>query len=378
MELYFDTAATTPIHDCVRIGLLNHLDTFGNPSSLHRKGIEAEHLLETARTVLKQQLGDGTSRFVFTANGTEANNLAIFGLAERARQSARHAVTTQIEHPSVLACFRVLEARGWDVTYVAPQPSGDVRASDICNAIRSDTAFVSMMHVNNETGTILPVAEVGQALSSNPRVRLHVDGIQAFCKLPASLNTIGADIYTVSGHKIGAPKGIAGALIRQGLQISPFVHGGGQEYGLRSGTENPLFAHAFSVAAHMMRDVEGNFAHVTMLSNVLLQGLSTISNVQVVRPSIVSPYIVSVCFPRLRGEVIVHALEAKGLYVSSGSACSSRNKLKTGSHVLNAMGLPRQSIEGAIRFSLAPWHTTEDVVHACEIVNERVSWLYRV
>jgi len=378
MDIYFDTAATTPLREEVRAAIQNSFAIFGNPSSLHRLGLQAEQVMEEARRTMKRQLDAPSAKFVFTASGTEANNLAIFGIANRARKNARHAVTTQIEHPSVLACFAELEARGWEVTYIAPRTSGDVSAADVLQAIRSDTALVSMMHVNNETGARLPVETVGQALRANPRVRFHVDGIQAFGKIPVSFPHIGADVYTISGHKIGAPKGIAGACVRNGLALAPFVFGGGQEYGLRSGTENVLFAHALGVACHSADHLQAEQADVDHLAQRLRRGLETIPNACLITPNVTSPYILCVVFPRLRGEVLVHAFESAGLYASSGSACSTRAHQKRVSHVLKAMGWSEADAAGAIRLSIGSWHTVADVDKALEIVAAQTAWLYRM
>ncbi|GGI97028.1 cysteine desulfurase [Alicyclobacillus cellulosilyticus] len=375
-ELYFDTAATTPLLPEVREALVAAFDNYGNPSSLHRKGVEAERAMASARAEVARCLGVEGGSVIFTGCGTEANNLAIFGTAWRHRDRGRHIVTTQIEHPSVLEPVRWLERQGWTVTYVPPQPDGSVRADDVLAAVRDDTVLVSMMHINNETGAILPVAEVARGLKARRKVVFHVDGIQAFGKVPACAKEAGADLYTVSGHKIGAPKGIGALYIRQGLRIDPVLHGGGQEQGLRSGTENVLGIIALGVASAVARQhAEARWQHVLRLADRLCAGLADVPGAVLQRPPVASPYIVSVTFPGLRGEVMVHALEEQGLYVSTGSACSTKGQHATASHVLRAMGKRPDEVTGTLRFSLGWWHTEDDVDAALAVVKERIGWL---
>jgi cysteine desulfurase len=375
-ELYFDTAATAPLLPEVQRVIVDTFGVFGNPSSLHRKGLEAEERLKSARAQVLKALGVARGRIVFTGGGSEANNLAIFGTARRYKERGRHLVTTQIEHPSVLEPFRALEREGWRVTYVAPEPDGSVKADRILDAVTDDTVLVSVMHVNNETGAILPIAEIGAALKERPKVLFHVDGIQAFGKVPGGIRDIPVDLYSVSGHKIGAPKGVGALYLRHGVEISPLVYGGGQEDGLRSGTENLIGIVAMGAAADLAaRNARQNWEHVSHLSAKLCEGLSRLPRCTVHRPNPKSPYIVSASFSGLKGEVLVHSLEAHGLYVSTGSACSSRGGHSKGSHVLTAMKLPAAEINGTLRFSLAPWHSGADVDRALEIVESQVRWL---
>jgi cysteine desulfurase len=376
VELYFDTAATTPLLPEVRQAMIEAMDVYGNPSSLHRKGVEAEERLHQARVDVARCLGVEGGRVVFTGGGTEANNLAIFGVARRFGRRGRHMVTTQIEHPSVLQAFRALERFGWRVTYVAPDPDGSVPAERVLAAVEDDTVLVSIMHVNNETGAILPVEEVGRALKDRPKVLFHVDGIQAFGKIPHCAAQAQADLYTISGHKIGAPKGVGALYVRSGLDIEPLLYGGGQEFGLRSGTENVLGIHALGVAAAAAaREAEAAWPRVERLSQMLIKGLRDVPGCVVRRPAKASPYIVGAAFPGLRGEVIVHALEQEGLYVSTGSACSTRGGHARGSHVLRAMGWTEAEADGSVRLSLARWHTEEEVEQALATIRRQIGWL---
>lgn len=374
MELYFDTAATTPLLPEVKDALTAALDTYGNPSSLHHKGVQAEKFLDAARKHVQRVLGRPDGKVVFTGCGTEANNLAIRGVAKRAKARGKHAVTTQIEHPSVLETFRALEREGFEVSYVAPQADGNVAVQDVLSAVREDTFLVSTMHVNNETGAILPVAEIGAELSKRPRTVFHVDGIQAFGKIENCARTANADLYSVSGHKIGAPKGVGALFVRKGLELEPVLYGGGQEFGLRSGTENTLGIAAFGAAAQAATPRQ-NWPAMQSLMEQLLDGLQSIPDCRVQRPVMASPYIVSVSFPGLKGEVMVHALESQGLFVSTGSACSTHHGQVSDSHVLKAMHKPQVEITGTLRLSLGPRHTKADVDQAIQIVREQTTWL---
>ncbi|MDQ0191239.1 cysteine desulfurase [Alicyclobacillus cycloheptanicus] len=378
MELYFDAAATTPLLPEVQSAIEAAFSLYGNPSSLHRKGVEAERAIGAARDAVMQCLGvrGRGGRVVFTGGGTEANNLAIRGVALRYRDRGRHLVTTQIEHPSVLETCRALENEGWTVTYVAPTPQGDIRAQDVLGAVRDDTVLVTMMHVNNETGAMLPVETVGEALSTRKKTLFHVDGIQAFGKIKHCAKQSYADLYSVSGHKVGAPKGIGALYIREGLSIEPVLYGGGQEFGLRSGTENVLGIVAMGTAAERADAAQDErWKRVCALSEQLCKGLEAVAGCTLQRPAAASPYIVSASFPGLRGEVLVHALEEEGLYVSTGSACSSKGGHATDSHVLKAMGRSKAEVTGTLRFSMGWWTTEEDVAMAIDIVNKQVSWL---
>jgi cysteine desulfurase len=374
-ELYFDTAATTPIRASVKGALPEIIDLYGNPSSLHRKGLEAEERLLGAKLGVIRALGNPKGRFVFTGSGTEADNLAILGGAKQYGNRGRHIVTTAIEHPAVLEPFRVLEQSGIEVTYVKPTACGDIRAEDILAAIREDTFMVSMMHVNNETGAILPIQAVGQALKDRPKIIFHVDGIQAFGKLPFSLQGSRIDLYSISGHKIGAMKGIGGLFIRDGIRLTPIVHGGGQEYGLRSGTQNVAGALTLCIAAGEAVMTPVKYEEMGELQRLFVTGLREMVGWHVHEPKVWSPFIIHASAVGLRGEVLVHAFETAGLFVSTGSACSSNQKNTTHSHVLDAMACSAVEKEGAIRFSIGTWHTKADVEAALQIVEEKSQWI---
>lgn len=376
VALYFDHAATTPLLPEVRDTIVDSMDVYGNPSSLHRLGLEAERRLEASRQQVGRALGVTSGRIVFTGSGTEANNLAILGAAQRFRGRGQHLVTTAVEHASVLETMRALERAGWWVTYVRPEANGMVSAQAVLDAVTTDTVLVSMMHVNNETGALLPVDEVANALRPRKRVVFHVDGIQAFGKIPHAAAAASADLYTVSGHKVGAPKGIGGLFVRAGLELDPLVHGGGQEFGLRSGTQNLLGIFAFGTAAHVRHGrASHDLSRLQILRDSFVAALAALPGCRVTQPASASPYIVNASFEGLRGEVLLHALEAAGLFVSTGSACSSHGGRAKPSHVLTAMGQSEEEMTGAIRFSLSPDHTQRDVDDALDIIRAQVAWL---
>lgn len=376
-EIYFDMASTTPILPQVRDKLVEAFDVYGNPSSLHRKGVEAEKMLDVARKQVLFALGAHGGTLVFTGGGTEADNLAILGAAKRYSGRGKHLITSEIEHPAVLESFHILEKKGFSVTYIAPQASGDILLEDVLQAIQPDTILVSLMHVNNETGAILPIAEIGQALRQFPKILFHVDGIQAFGKIPFSLHTLSVDLYSISAHKIGGLKGTGALYIREGVNLDPLIAGGGQEYGLRSGTENVLGALAFGVAAGFAVPTGDEYAQMQALSDELIKGLRALNWI-LHTPNCRSPHIVHASKTGLRGEVLVHAFETKGLFVSTGSACSTRGGQQKASHVLRAMGLSRDQLGGAIRFSMGRQHTLADVQTALQVIREQTAWIERL
>lgn len=375
--IYLDYAATAPLSPSVRLHIDKWLDVFGNPSSLHRLGMEAETLLASARETIHRALDAPKGQIIFTGGGTEANNFAIFGSAAQLGQRGKHAITTAVEHPAVLEAFKAIEKQGWSVTYISPNARGDIAAADILQAIRSDTVLVSMMHVNNETGAVFPVAELGKALRAMPKIRYHVDGTQAFGKIPVDLGQLDIDLYTVSAHKLGGLKGTGGLFKRHGIEMSPHIVGGGQEFGLRSGTENVLGAIAFASAAdeavnHLASTSQEN---AYRLRQSFVDGLDEISGWRVVRPTVVSPYVVSAILPGLKGEVVVHALEQVGVIVSSGSACSSARGKQRVSHVLQAMGMTQKDAEGSVRFSWNPRITQSELDQTLQLVAQQTTWL---
>lgn len=378
-SIYLDFAATAPLHPAVREKMPEWLDVFGNPSSLHRIGMKAEDLLADARRSLLQSIGVRAGQFIFTGGGTEANNLAIFGSVWKQRDRPGHAITTAVEHPAVLEAYRRLEKDGWSVTYIRPDANGDIHTEDVVGAIREDTVLVSVMHVNNETGARFPIEALAQALQAYPRVRFHVDGTQGFGKIQLALANHAIDLYAFSAHKLGGLKGTGGLYIRPGVQLDATVVGGGQEFGLRSGTENVLGAIAFATAAReSVQAMNRDLGTATARRNQFVHGLKSIRGWQLFEPSDVSPYIVCASLPGLRGEVVVHALEEEELYISTGSACSSARGHQKRSHVLDAMQVRRDWADAAVRFSWHPDTTDEELGQALRRIEKRTDWLLKM
>lgn len=378
--IYLDYAATAPLHPVVRQHINEWLDVFGNPSSLHRMGMEAESLLALARERIQTAIDAPKGQLVFTGGGTEANNLAVFGSVRQLANRGKHVITTAVEHPAVLEACRAIEREGWRVTYLQPDVHGDIQTEDVLKVIQNDTVLISMMHVNNETGALFPIAELGDALRAYPKIRFHVDGTQALGKIPVSLRELGVDLYTMSAHKVGGLKGTGALFRRQGVELVPHIVGGGQEFGLRSGTENVLGAIAFAKAVEAALDEikATSSADAMKRYHEFVRGLKSISGWQVIQPTSCSPYIVSAMLFGLKGEVVVHALETSGVIVSSGSACSTARGKQSVSHVLQAMGVPHQEAQGVVRFSWHPGLSQSKLNKALTHISHQTEWLQRM
>ena len=356
---YLDNSATTAVCRAAADKAYEMMTAcWGNPSSLHTAGFEAEREMEAARSAVAGLLGAAPDTLTFTSGGTEANNLAIFGAAAAKARGGRHIVTTAMEHPSVAAACGQLEKEGWEVTRLVPDGSGCVPLSALEAALRPDTMLVSMMLVNNETGAILPVEEAAPLVRRlAPRALLHCDAVQAFGKLPIRVRPMDVDLLTVSGHKIHAPKGCGALYVKKGVRILPRAFGGGQERGLRPGTEATPAIAAFGAAAAAVPELAGQHARFEELMNRLLAGLERQEEILLHRPARHAPYILNLSVPGIRSETLLHFLAQRGVYVSSGSACS-RGK---SSPVLAALGLPPAEIDSALRVSLSRDNDEEDI-----------------
>ena len=356
---YLDNSATTAVCRAAADKAYEMMTAcWGNPSSLHTVGFEAEREMEAARSAVAGLLGAAPDTLTFTSGGTEANNLAIFGAAAAKARGGRHIVTTSMEHPSVAAACGQLEKEGWEVTRLVPDGSGCVPLSALEAALRPDTMLVSMMLVNNETGAILPVEEAAPLVRRlAPRALLHCDAVQAFGKLPIRVRPMDVDLLTVSGHKIHAPKGCGALYVKKGVRILPRAFGGGQERGLRPGTEATPAIAAFGAAAAAVPELAGQRARFEELMNRLLAGLERQEEILLHRPARHAPYILNLSVPGIRSETLLHFLAQRGVYVSSGSACS-RGK---SSPVLAALGLPPAEIDSALRVSLSRDNDEEDI-----------------
>lgn len=373
-EIYLDNSATTPVLPEIAEVMVSVLTAaYGNPSSLHKKGLEAEKILSGARKKVADCLGVRQQEIIFTSGGTEANNLAIKGAAYRGRRRKRHVITGSTEHPSVLSTVSHLGQEGFEVTLLPVDREGKISLAQLAEAIREDTVLVSIMHVNNETGVIAPVAEIGALVKEkNPEVLFHVDAVQSFGKLPVEPRAWRADLVTMSAHKIHGPKGTGALYCREGVQLAPLLHGGGQERELRPGTENMAGIAGFAAATELAcRNMEKNAAHLGLLREKLLEGLrERVPDVVINSPPDAAPHIVNITVPGLKGEVLVHALAEHGIFVSTGSACHSRRPEP--SHVLLAMGRTRKEVEASLRISFSPKNGEDEIDFMLEVLEAAV------
>lgn len=378
--VYLDNSATTRVVPEATAAMREVMENiFGNPSSLHRLGLEAERVLHAARRMLAGTCGAREDEIIFTSGGTEANNLALKGAALRHVRRGRHLVTTKIEHASVLQACRALEKQGCTVTFLDVNSCGLVDPEQVAESLRPDTVLVSIMHVNNEVGAVQPVAEIGRLLKArHSGIIYHVDAVQSLGKLAVHPAGWHADLVSFSAHKIHGPKGTGALFCREGLELEPLFHGGGQEKGVRPGTENVAGIAGFGAAVRLAElNREKTLAVVTGLRQRLVQGILTqIPGTAINGPDAAAPHIISVFFPGLKGEVLLHALGERGIYVSTGSACHSRRPQP--SHVLLAMGLPEKDIASTLRFSLSAENTPDEIDYTLEQLVEAVAGLRRM
>ncbi|HIY27575.1 MAG TPA: cysteine desulfurase [Firmicutes bacterium] len=374
-EIYLDNSATTRVcPEAAEKALELMTQCYGNPSSLHALGFRAEQALSQARQAVAKLLSAQPEEITFTSGGTESNNLAIFGGAFARRHVGRRIVTTQIEHPSVLEPMAQLEKEGWEIVRLAPDAFGRISPQQIEEAITPDTALVSIMAVNNEIGSILPVEAAARVIRRNKyRTLLHVDAVQAFGKLPLIPGKTGIDLLTVSAHKIHGPKGAGALYIRKGVHIPARTFGGGQERNLRSGTEALPAWCAFGAAVKALPPLREEEASIRALWEDARQRLSAIPGVVLQSPLEGLPYILNFSCGGVKAETMLHFLEERGIYVSSGSACAKGKP----SHVLEAMHLPRAQALSSIRVSFSRENCPEDVVALADAVQEGMETLVR-
>ncbi|MEJ8555298.1 cysteine desulfurase family protein [Tepidibacter sp. Z1-5] len=376
MEIYLDNSATTkPYKEVVDKMVYALTDQYANPSSIHRKGVLVEKEIKNARKEIAKYVGAKEKEIFFTSGGTESNNIIIRGTAYANHRSGKHLITTKIEHPSVLNTFKDLEKDGYEVTYLDIDENGLISFEDFKKALREDTILVSIMHVNNEVGAIQPVDKVGKYLSKLKRkVYLHVDAVQSFGKIDFKPSKYNIDLMSVSGHKIHGPKGIGFVYIKENTKIKSIVTGGGQESAFRSGTENVPGIFGLSEAVRItMENLKDNIDKINNLKELLLNEInSNIDDIKVNSCEDGVCHILNISFIGIKGEILLHYLEEDNIYVSTGSACSSKKK---GSHVLIEMGLSNKEIEGAIRFSLSSMNKEEDIKKAVGIIKKKVEEL---
>ena len=362
-EIYLDNSATTrPFEEVIEYMNKIYRCEYGNPSSLNRMGIRAEAAVKKARNEIASSLNAKASEIYFTSGGTESNSLAIFGYLKANQRRGNHIITSKIEHPSVLEAFKAMENSGYEVDYIGVTDEGLVNINELSEKLRSDTALVSIMLVNNETGAISPINEISRIIRfKNPDTAFHVDAVQAYGKMRINPEKLGIQLLSFSSHKIHGPKGVGGLYVGKGVKVEPLFYGGGQESGLRSGTENVPAIAGFGLAAELsIEAIDENMEKCTTLKEQLTVGIqSNIDNTVVNSGADSLPYILNISFLGVKAEVLLHFLEDRNIYVSTGSACHSKRKIK--SHVLTAMNLKPELIDGAIRFSFSQFNTIEEI-----------------
>ena len=380
MEAYFDNSATTKVLDCVKDAVVDAMCVnYGNAAAKHRKGVEAENLIREAKKAIADTLKVQEKEILFTSGGTESNNTALIGTALANRRAGKHLITTGVEHPSIYNTMSFLEEIGFEVTYLPVDHLGHISLEDLEKAIREDTILVSVMYVNNEVGAVEPIEAISQCIKKkNPKTLFHVDAIQAYGKYKIRPKKQGIDLLSVSGHKIHAPKGVGFLYIRDGVKIRPILFGGGQQKGMRSGTENVPGCVGLGVAAReAYKDFDARIEKLYTLREHLIAGLKPLGGVTIngSEDRTNAPQIVSASFEGIRSEVLLHALEDKGVYVSSGSACSSNHPGISGT--LKGIGVKKELLDSTIRFSLGDLNTEEEVDYAIGVLGELLPVLRR-
>ena len=376
-EIYFDNGATTRTFPEVREIMSEVMDIeYGNPSSMHRKGYQAEQYVKEAREILARSLKVEPKEIYFTSGGTEANNMALIGAAMANKRSGKHIISTCIEHASVYNPLGFLEAEGFEVTYLPVDQRGIVDPEQLQAALRPDTILVSIMCVNNEIGAVEPVAEIGQRIKKyNPEIIFHTDCIQAYGKMKCFPKKWKVDLLSVSGHKIHGPKGVGFLYVKEGTKIKPIIWGGNQQSGMRSGTENvPGIAGLGCAARIVYTDHKEKTEHIRQVKDHFIERVMN-ELTEVKNNSGEAPHIASISFPGVRSEVLLHALEEKGIYVSAGSACSSNKPQISGT--LKGIGLDKTHYESTLRFSFCIDNTLEEADACVEALKELLPVLRR-
>jgi len=380
-QIYFDNSATTvctpQVADVVKEAML--VD-YGNPSSKHLKGVEAERIVTQARQAIAGTLHCDEKEIFFTSGGTESDNWALFGTAAAQRRRGDHVITSSIEHPAVLEAAASLEKQGFRVTYLPVDEKGYVSMKDLEAALDEKTILVSLMHVNNEVGSVQNVEEAGRMVHARcPGAIFHVDAVQSYGKLPIHVRRLGADLLSVSGHKIHGPKGTGFLYVKEKTRVLPFIVGGGQQRGMRSGTDNvPGIAGLACAAQDACTHLEEHAAQMRRVRDRLYEGLEKMPDVVLLSGTgeNSAPHIVNAAFTGVRSEVLLHALEDKGIYVSAGSACSSNKRLPV-SPVLKQLGIPKAQAESALRFSFSRFNTVEEADQTLEVLAQFLPVLRR-
>ena len=380
MEAYFDNSATTKVFDCVKDAVVHAMtEDYGNAAARHMKGVEAERLIKEARAEIARSLKVQEKEILFTSGGTESNNTALIGTALANQRAGKHLITTAVEHASIYNTMEFLREQGFEITYLPVDSYGCISLDELRDAVREDTILVSVMYVNNEIGAVEPVEEISRVIrEKNPRTLFHVDAIQAYGKYVIRPKKQGIDLLSVSGHKIHGPKGVGFLYIDERVKIRPLLYGGGQQKGMRSGTENvPGCAGLGAAVKEGYTDHEAKIERLYGLRERMIEGLKDLPGVTINghegREN--APQIVSASFEGVRSEVLLHALEEKGIYVSSGSACSVNHPGVSGT--LRGIGVKKELLDSTIRFSFGLFNTPEEVDYCLEVLAELLPVLRR-
>lgn len=382
MEVYLDNSATTRVFlDVAELVKKLMCEDYGNPSSLHRKGVQAENYIRYAKETFAKILKVNEKELFFTCGGTESDNLALIGCALANQRKGKHLITTQIEHPAILQTMKYLESLGFTVTYLPVDGSGRIRLDDLQRAMTNETILVSIMHTNNEVGSVQPVAEAGALIKRmNPNTLFHVDAVQGFGKAKIYPKKMNIDLLSASGHKIHGPKGVGLLYVNEKVKIQPINFGGGQQMNLRSGTENvPGIAGMAMAADHLYSHFDEDIAQLYRLKQYFIEGVSKMEDVRVNGlPECgcmeqTAPHVISISFLGVRSEVLLHTLEDAGIYVSAGSACSAHKPQP--SATLKAMGASKQALESTIRFSFSVFTTKEELDYTLQVLYDKIPML---
>ncbi|MBE7054260.1 MAG: cysteine desulfurase [Ruminococcaceae bacterium] len=374
-QIYLDNSATTlPYDEVVNVVCESMKTLYANPSSLHKKGKEAEEKVNVARKYIAQKINAKEDELYFTSGGTESNNIAILGAARKNKRNGNKIITTRVEHPSVLECFKALSLEGFECVYLDVDEEGIVDINQLKNEIDKNTVLVSIMAVNNETGAKMPIEKIGEIIKEkNPDCLFHTDCVQAFGKIQIDVEKSKIDFLSVSAHKIGGPNGVGALYIRKKINILSPSYGGGQEKGIRSGTVNVSGILGFEKACEITFSKNTNHKE---LKEYFLNEILKLKNISVNSPKESVDNILNVSFVGVKSEVLLHVLESKGIYVSSGSACSSHKK--EAGYVLSAMGRKPNEQDSAIRFSFGPDLTKEDVDYVLDVLNKEIPVLRKI
>lgn len=380
MEVYFDNSATTRCLPNVAALMTKIMcEDYGNPSSMHRKGVESEQYIRHAKGIIARTLKVQEKEILFTSGGTESDNLALIGTAFANFRSGNHIITTQIEHPAILETCAYLKTQGFEVTYLPVDSNGVISLVDLEKAMTSQTILVSIMHTNNEIGSVQPIAEAGALIKRiNPNTVFHVDAVQGFGKFRIYPKKMNVDLLSVSAHKIHGPKGVGFLYMNEKVKVKPIMHGGGQQKGMRSGTDNvPGIAGMALAVEEIYKDFEEKMEYLYNIKERFIKGLEHLEDVKVngLTGKDSAPHVVSVSIGGIRSEVMLHALEDRGVYVSAGSACAS-NKPAT-SATLKAIGVEKQYLDSTLRFSFSVLTTEEEVDYTLQQMYDIIPMLRR-